>query len=162
MSSFSIGQRGTMPYRSRLGWLPASLGLNLVLAGIVLAWALNLPSPPRQAIVTWQREMTPSLSESDAVLARDATGQIADAQAAGDAAVHAQYNKVRKLLAVEPLDKTALQAAFAEITVIRRDQQMSIGAAFFDELSNVSPDGRRKILAAMEKESLRWHPTPGR
>ena len=34
MSSFSI-PRGAVPYRSRLGWLPASLALNLILAGVM-------------------------------------------------------------------------------------------------------------------------------
>lgn len=160
MSSFSIS-RGAR-YRSRLGWLPVSLALNLLLTGLVLAWVLNLPSPPRQALVTWQRELIPSLSAGDATLATDAAGRIADAQAAGDQAVHIQYAKIRTLLAVEPVDQAALRAAFDKIAVIRNSQQISVGNAFLDELTAVSPEGRRKILSAMEKESQRWHPAPGR
>jgi hypothetical protein len=161
MSSFSI-PRVRSPYRSRLGWLPASLAINLLLIGLVLAWVWNMPTPPRQALVTWQRELIPSLSAADAALATEATGRIADAQATGDSAVHAQYGKIRTLLAVEPIDRAALQAAFDEIAAIRHNQQIAVGGAFQDELATVSPDGRQKILSAMEKESQRWHPTPGR
>jgi hypothetical protein len=160
MSSFSIGRRSA-PYRSRLGWLPASLAVNLLLIGLVLAWVWNMPTPPRQALVTWQRELIPSFSPDDAALASEATGRIADAQATGDKAVHAEYGKIRALLAVEPVDQAALQAAFTEIATIRHNQQIAVGNAFRDELAAVSPEGRRKILSAMEKESQRWHPTTG-
>ena len=161
MSSFSI-PRARIPYRSKLGWLPASLALNLLLIGLVLAWVWNMPPPARQPIVTWQRELIPSLSPGDGALASDAAGRIADAQAAGDRAVHAQYNKVRALLAVEPVDRDALERAFTDMATIRHTQQVEVGDAFFDELVAVTPQGRQKILAAMEKESLRWHPSPGR
>lgn len=161
MSSFSIS-RPQVPYRSRLGWLPASLAINLLMIGLVLAWVLNMPSPPRQALVTWQRELIPSLSPEDAALATAATGRIADAQSSGDTAVHEQYDKIRALLAVEPVDVDALKIVFDNIAAIRHDQQMAVGTAFRDELTVLSPDGRQKILAAMRRESDRWHPTPGR
>ena len=161
MSSFSI-PRARIPYRSRLGWLPASLALNLLLIGLVLAWVWNMPPPARQPIVTWQRELIPSLSPADGALAREAAGRIADAQATGDRAVHAQYGKVRALLAIEPVDEAALAAAFTEIATIRHNQWLESGDAFHDELVAISPQGRQKILAAMEKESLRWHAAPGR
>src|ERR1700760_2210277 len=106
MSSFSI-PRGTTPYRSRLGWLPLSVALNLVLIGLVVAWELNLPAPPRQPMVTWQRELIPSLSPADAAIVATAADQIADAQAAADMAVHLQFNKIRSILAADPLDKAA-------------------------------------------------------
>jgi hypothetical protein len=160
MSSFSI-PRNAIPYRSRLGWLPLSLALNLVLIGLVVAWELNLPAPPRQPLVTWQREIMPSLSPADAAIAADAAGRIADAQAAGDLAVHNQYKKIRGILAVDPLDRTALAAAFDEMADIRREQQLKVGKAFTEELDAVSLDGRRKMVAAMEKQSQRWRPTPG-
>jgi hypothetical protein len=160
MSSFSL-PRGAVPYKSRLGWLPLSLALNLVLIGLVVAWELNLPTPPRQPIVTWQRELLPSLSSADAAIAMEAAERIADAQAAGDLAVHNQYAKVRAILATEPLDRSALAEAFKQMTDIRRDQQSRAGEAFTEELNTVSPDGRRKILIGMEKQSQRWKPTPG-
>jgi hypothetical protein len=160
MSSFSL-PRGAVPYRSRLGWLPLSLALNLVLIGLVVAWELNLPAPPRQPLVTWQRELIPSLSPADAAIAATAAGRIADAQAAGDLAVHNQYTKIRGILAADPLDRAALDETFNRMADIRRDQQSEAGKAFAEELDTVSADGRRKILAGMEKQSQRWKPTPG-
>jgi hypothetical protein len=161
MSSFSVS-RGTIPYRSRLGWLPLSVALNLLLIGLVIAWELNLPAPPRQPLVTWQRELIPSLSASDAAVVTEAAGQIADAQAAADYAVHLQFNKIRAILAAEPLDKAALATAFDEIATIRQAQQLKNGEAFTEELDKVSGDGRAKILAAMKRQGDRWRPTPGR
>ena len=159
MSSFSL-PRNAVPYRSRLGWLPLSLALNLLLIGVILAWMLNLPAPPRQPIVTWQRELIPSLSPTDASIANEAAGRIADAQAAGDLAIHNQYTKIRAILAVEPLDRAALAQAFAGLADMRRDQQIQVGDAFDAELRAISADGRRKMLAAMDVQSKRWHPTP--
>jgi hypothetical protein len=160
MSSFSI-PRGVAPYRSRLGWLPLSLALNLVLIGVVVAWELNPQAPPRQPIVGWQRDLIPSLSPADTVIATEAAGRIADAQAAGDLAVHNQYSKIRAILAVEPLDQAALAQAFGGLADIRHDQQVEVGGVFEKELAAVSVDGRQKMLAAMEVQSKRWHPTPG-
>ncbi len=159
MSSFSI-PRMRVRYSSRLGWLPASLALNLILIGIMAAWVWNMPPRARQPLVTWQHEMIPSLAPDDAAMAANSTARIADAQSAGDIAVHAQYNRIRTLLAAEPLDHAALQAAFDQIATIRNNQQLTIGNAFRDELATVSPEGRKTILAAMEREAVRWRPTP--
>jgi hypothetical protein len=137
------------------------VALNLVLAGLVVAWELNLPAPPRQPMVSWQRELIPSLSSTDAAVVVTAAGQIADAQAAADLAVHLQFNKVRTILAADPLDKAALADAFNEMATIRQTQQLKVGAAFTEELSAVTADGRQKILTAMEKQGQRWRPTPG-
>ena len=160
MSSFSI-PRGVAPYRSRLGWLPLSVALNLVLIGLVVAWELNLPAPPRQPMVSWQRELIPSLSPADAAVVSTAAGQIADAQSAADLAVHMQFNKIRTILAADPLDRAALADAFNQMAAIRQAQQLKVGAAFTEELGAVSADGRKKILTAMEKQGQRWRPTPG-
>lgn len=159
MSSFSI-PRGAVPYRSRLGWLPASLALNLILAGVLVAWVSDRPTPTRQPLVTWQRELAPSLETPDATIVTDGAARIADAQHQGDEGVHQQYAKVRAILAVEPVDHAALDAAFAEMAAIRHSQQLSVGHAFRDELAAVSADGRRKLLAAMEKEAVRFHSSP--
>ena len=161
MSSFSI-PRTRAPYRSRLGWLPISLAVNLLLVGLLLSWVWHMPSAPRQAIVSWQRELIPTLPPGDAALVEDTAGHIADVQAAADRAVHLQYNTVRTLLAAPSVDRASLQAAFDEIATIRHHQQVAVGDAFLNELVAVSPQGRKQILAAMEKESLRWHPNPGR
>ena len=161
MSSFSL-PRGAIPYRSRLGWLPLSLALNLVLIGVVFAWELRPAPPSRQPIVTWQRQLIPSLLPADAAIATEAAGEIADAQATGDMAVHNQYTTIRGLLAAPQLDQAALNQAFDQMAEIRHNQQIQIGKAFAAELETVSADGREKMLAAMERQSRRWHPTPGR
>jgi len=161
MSSFSI-PRGAAPYRSRLGWLPLSVALNLVLIGLVVAWELNLPAPPRQPMVTWQRELIPSLASGDAAIVTAAASRIAEAQAEGDLGIHLQYNKIRTILAADPLDKAALAEAFNQMATIRQTQQLKTGAAFTEELDSLSTDGRKKILAAMEKQGQRWRPTQGR
>lgn len=160
MSSFSVS-RGAVPYRSRLGWLPLSVALNLMLIGLVVAWELNLPAPPRQPLVTWQRELIPSLSAGDAKIVAGAAGQIADAQAEGDLGVHNQFDQIRTILAAEPLDKAALSDAFKQIATIRQTQQLKIGVAFTEELDTISAEGKQKILAAMVKQGERWRPTPG-
>ena len=161
MSSFSL-PRNAIPYRSRLGWLPLSLALNLVLIGVVFAWEMRPAPPSRQPIVTWQRALVPSLLPADAAIATEAAGQIADAQAVGDLAVHNEYTTIRGLLAAPQLDSVALGQAFDQMAEIRHNQQILIGKAFAEELETVSADGRQKILAAMEKQSQRWRPTPGR
>ena len=160
MSSFSLSP-GAIPYRSRLGWLPLSVALNLMLIGLVVAWELNLPAPPRQPLVTWQRELIPTLSPADAAIVAGAAGRIADAQAAGDRGIHEQFDKVRTILAADPLDKAALADAFNEMATIRQTQQLQVGTAFTEVLDSLSADGRQKILAAMVKQGQRWRPTPG-
>jgi hypothetical protein len=159
MSSFSL-PRGAVPYRSRLGWLPASLALNLILAGVLVAWVADRPAPKRQPLVTWQRDLVPSLSQDDAAIVTEGAALIADTQNAGDQGIHQQYAKIRAILAVDPIDRAGLDAAFAEMAAIRHNQQLSVGHAFRDELATVSPDGRRKILSAMQKESERFKPSP--
>jgi len=128
----------------------------------VFAWELRPPPPPRQPIVSWQRALVPSLLPADAAIATEAAGQIADAQAAGDLAVHNEYTTIRGLLAAPQLDQAALNEAFDQMAEIRHNQQVLIGKAFAEELETVSADGRDKILAAMERQSRRWRPTPGR
>ena len=161
MSSFSI-PRGTVPYRSRLGWLPLSVALNLVLIGLVVAWELNLPAPPRQPLVTWQRELIPSLSPADATIVRETVSRIAGAQAAGDLGIHAQFDKVRAILTANPVDKAALADAFDQMATIRQNQQMLVGKAFTEELDKVSDEGREKIRAALMEQGKRWRPTSDR
>jgi hypothetical protein len=161
MSSFSIA-RGVTPYRSRLGWLPASIALNLLLIGLLGAWVWNMPSPPRQPLVTWQREIMPTLSLDDAAIATRASEKISDSQKVCDDAVRAEYVKIRTLLAIEPVDTATIQADFDQIISFRNTQQTTALHAFADELSTVSADGRQKLRAAMIKESQRSHPVPGR
>jgi hypothetical protein len=161
MSSFSL-PRPAAPYSSRIGWLPLSIAVNLLLIGFLLAWVVSNQAPaPRQPLVTWQRELMPTLSTSDAAVATDAVSRIAASQVACDDAVHAEYAQIRAVLAVEPVDNGAIQAHFDKIIALRNAQQNTALHAFGDELKNLSPEGRRIILTGMEKESQRLHPATG-
>ena len=161
MSSFSIG-RSAAANRSRLGWLPVSIAVNLLLIGLVLAWVWNMPPPERQPLVSWQREIIPSLSPGDAAIVTEATGRISDSQVTCDEAVHSQYAKIRALVAAEPVDGAAIRAGFDQIIALRNTQQTTALHAFSDELNAISPDGRQKILAGMKREAARARPVPGR
>ena len=160
MSSFSVSPSFPMS-RSRWGWLPFSVALNLVLIGAILGWAARPHEPaPRQALVTWQRELLPSLPAADVPIVSGATDHIAATQAQGDATVHQAYMRIRAILAVSPLDKSAMQTAFEAIRSTRDAQQTAINSIFFDELSALTPEGRAIVLKAMEAESRR--PLTGR
>jgi hypothetical protein len=148
--------------RTRWGWLPLSVALNLVLIGVVLGWASrNHTPPPRQALVTWQRELLPSLPPPDAAIVSGATDSIAAEQAAGDTRVHQAYLRMRQILAVSPLDTAAMLDTFESIRAARDAQQTAVDKSFFNELSSLSPEGRAIVLKAMEAESHRWHPPGG-
>ncbi len=161
MSSFSVSRSFPMS-RTRWGWLPLSVALNLVLIGVILGWAARMHTPaPRQALVTWQRELLPTLPASDVPIVSNATNRIAATQAQADATVHQAYMKIRAILAVSPLDKPGMENAFEAIRSARDTQQTAINGIFFDELSTVTPEGRAVVLKAMEAESHRLHPPGG-
>ena len=159
MSSFSVSRSFAMS-RSRWGWLPLSIALNLLLVGAIFGWAISTPAP-RQALVTWQRALLPSLPPADVPIVSAATDRIAAAQVQGDDAVHQAYLRIRLILAVSPLDKPAMESALEAIRSARDAQQTSIGATFLEELSTLTPEGRAIVLKAMEAESHRFHPAGG-
>jgi uncharacterized membrane protein len=161
MSSFSVGRTFPMS-RTRWGWLPISVALNLVLIGVILGWASRSHTPaPRQALVTWQRQLLPSLPPADAAIVSSATDSIAAEQATGDTTVHQAYLRMRQILAVSPLDTAAMADTFESIRAARDQQQTAVDKSFFNELSSLSPEGRAIVLKAMEVESRRRHPPGG-
>ena len=148
--------------RTRWGWLPLSVALNLVLIGVILGYATRNHQPVlRQALVTWQRELLPSLPAADVPVVVDATDRIAATQAEADATVHQAYVQLRAILAVSPLDKPGMEAAFEAIRSARDAQQRAIDGVFLNELSTLTPEGRAIVLKAMEAESHRLHPPGG-
>jgi len=157
MSSISIVGERYLDRRHRGWFLLASLAANLVLAGLILAWVVAMPAQ-HQSMVVWQRDILPSLSPSDAAIVTDATTRMADAQDQGANSIHANYSKVSALLAVEPLDQAALERTLDEMSAIRGNQQGEVYNAFFKELVALSPDGRAKILAALQREVRQWRP----
>jgi hypothetical protein len=161
MSSFSVSRSFPMS-RTRWGWLPLSVALNLVLIGIILGYASRShEAAPRQALVTWQRELLPSLPPADVPVVSGATDRIAAAQAHGDTTVHQAYIQLRTILAASSLDKPGMETAFETIRSTRDAQQTTVDSIFFEELSNITPEGRAAVLKAMEAESRRLHPPGG-
>lgn len=139
----------------RFNWLVVSVAVNLVLAGLIVAWIVTMPGPHRP-LVTWQQDVLPSLHQADAAIASAAVLRIMAQQEEAEAKVGDQYARVRALLAVDPLDQAALEQAMTEIATTRNNEQIAMRRIFFEELTALSADGRAKMLVAMEKESRRW------
>ncbi len=138
-------------------WVFASVAVNLLLVGLILAWTLAQPAR-RQPLVTWQRELAPSLNPSDAAIVAGAADRIAAAQTEADKSVHVEYAHLRALLAAEPVDPAALNQSLHQIESIRNDEQSAMHTMFLNELTAISPEGRAKMLGAMERESQHWRP----
>jgi hypothetical protein len=135
----------------------ASFALNLVLIGVIVSWVVNAP-PPTVVLVNWQRDLIPELTPEDAATVGDTVDRIAQVQRQGAIAVHEDFGKLRALLVVEPLDRDGLQRILKDMTAVRGEQQSLVGEALYKELTEISPDGRAKIVAALKRESLRWRP----
>lgn len=150
---------GSLRPRRRWGWLAVSVALNLLLIGLILAWVLTMRSP---ANVSWQREMIPSLSPSDAAIVETAIGRIADTKFEGDMKSHEAWGKVHTSLGAQPLDSDALTADMAEMTKIRVEQGTAMNQAFLEEMKSLSPDGRSKLVALMTRMWNSWKPQPSR
>jgi hypothetical protein len=144
----------------RFNWLIISVAGNLLLLGLIVAWIVSMP-PPHRPLVSWQQEVLPSLGQADAAIVSGAASRIAAAQDQANEALQQQYAQVHALLAAEPLDQAALQQAMTRISVIRNDEQVATRRVFFQELVSVSPAGRARLLAALEKESQHWRHHPG-
>jgi hypothetical protein len=145
--------------RRRWEWLIASIAVNLVLIGLILSFLMG--NHRRQPLVTWQQALLSSLSPSDAAIVQAATQRIADRQNDADAHAHMEFGRTRAILAVEPLDRDALKQTLNVVTDIRNSQQTETSGIFFEELTALSPEGRAKVLAAMERESHRYSPPSG-
>ncbi len=130
-----------------------SVALNLVLIGVILSFLFG--NHQHQPLVTWQVELLSTLNPADAEIVKSATQRISEQQAGGDSRIHIDYTHTRAILAVEPLDRDALQRALGDIATTRNSEQIAIGGIFLDELVALSPDGRAKVLAGMERESRR-------
>ncbi len=158
MASFStppLLQKG-----SSRGWLVGSIALNLILIGLILAW-LVMPHE-NQRLVTWQRAVVPTLAPADASIVTGAVDRIAGRQAQADIKVHQDYARVRTILSTEPLDRAALEKELNEVAEARNSQETEILHIFLEELTSVTPEGRAKLVAGMEKASHRYNPPRNR
>lgn len=146
---------GSGAARTRLNpWLLASVGLNLVLIGILVAWTVQ-PPPRRQPFVTWQRELLGSLGAGDAQIVSQAADRIEAEQIAAEPEVVAGFARVRGLLRAGSLDRRSLSDALDDVARARAAQQAETFRLLTDELLAVSADGRAKIADAMDREGQR-------
>jgi hypothetical protein len=144
--------------RRRWRWLAVSVAVNLVLGGLILAWVLGMP--PRPPSGSWQREVIPTLSASDAAIVEDAVKRIGDIKMQGDIQSHEGWAKLHGILEAEPLDVDALTAQMDDMNRIRVEQSTGIGQTLMTELRALSPDGRAKLVVLMKRLWSRWQPPP--
>lgn len=147
-----------MRQRRRWRWLAVSVAVNLVLAGLILAWVLVMPPPPPSG--SWQREVIPSLSASDAAIVEEAVKHIGEIKTHGDIEAHEGWAKLHGILETQPLDVDALTAQMDDMNRIRIEQSTGIGQTLMTELRTLSPDGRAKLVVLMKRLWSRWQPPP--
>jgi len=141
----------------RWGWLIASVALNLVLLGLMLAWVWGMHT--KQPYMSWQRSLLPSMSAADAAIVQEAATRIEEIKAQGDALVRAQSVRLRNEIVAEPFDRAAMEGAINALDAARNDEQTAVGRVFLDEMTALSPAGRISVKAAAERQSHRWFPT---
>jgi hypothetical protein len=148
--------RSVPDYRWRNSWLVASLVVNLLLMGLLFAWALDMnhPRPPS----SWQRDVLPSLTTGDAEIVNLALARSNDIHDRGETLSGEQLFLLPNLIRADPFDRAKLEQTLMTIEKIRADQRDAITIGFLNELSALSPDGRAKMAAALEQEAHRLHP----
>jgi hypothetical protein len=142
-------------------WLVASLAANLLLIGIVLAWISGIGTPPpRRSPIDWQRAVIGSLSPEDARIVSATLERFDARQSANDDQMRANYPKLHSVIVTAPLDVQALQQAMDDGEKMRAERHAATERDFLDELTQLSPDGRTKLLAAFDQELQRWRFSP--
>ena len=155
MSSFRIAFKpARRPRRSY--WLVVSVAVNLVLLGLILSWAMGMHA--RQPPFGWQRELAGSLSASDAAIVSQAADRLEDVQTRTDGLLLVQYEALKTALRAQPFSAAGCQKILDQMAFIRDDQQISFQRIFAEEAAALSPEGRARLVDAMERESRRWHP----
>ncbi len=149
-----------------LAALAASLGLNLFIGGFLVGDELRgWHHPPHGA--PWERpphaenqrhifgfvdHMAATLPEPDRKKFLGVMETYRGELAAADARFHDARDKVRKAIAAEPFDRTALDAAFADVRSSMEEVQKVLHGALADAVSQLPPDAR--------KDLSKWEPGP--
>lgn len=155
MSSFSIASGFERGHR-RSYWLIGSVAVNLVFIGLIFAWVLGMRA--HQPLFGWQRDIVGSLSEADAAVVSNAADRLQAVQDHTDQLLVAQYGDLKTVLRAQPFNAADCQKVLDEMAFIRDDQQISFQRIFAEEASALSPEGRAKLVDAMDREARRWHP----
>jgi len=156
MSSFSIAPGIERRPRPRSFWLIASIAVNLILVGLIASWVIGMRV--HQPLIGWQRDLVGSVSAEDATVIGKAADQMEQVQIHTDQLLGAQYTKLKDALRAQPFSTLDCQKVLDEMAFIRDDQQISFQRIFAEEAAALSPDGRSKLVEAMDREGRRWHP----
>lgn len=132
-------------------WLfTISISLNLFFAALIGAQWLNRPPGPhgppgRPDPMRMAEDLARTLPANDGEILRAAFAAHA-ASATGAAAEDADpMTQVRRVLATEPFDRTALQAALEAVQANRQALEAAISDALLDAATRMSPEGRRRL-----------------
>jgi hypothetical protein len=156
MSSFSIAPGIERRRPPRSFWLIASIAVNLVLIGLIFSWVIGMRA--HQPLFGWQRDLIGSVSQADAVIVGNAADRFEEVQIHTDQLLVEQYMKLKDVLRAQPFSAADCQKVLDEMAFIRDDQQISFQRIFAEEAAALSPEGRLKLVDAMEREGRRWHP----
>lgn len=146
--------------------LAVSLGFNLFVGGFLVGDELRewhrpphgMPweHPPRgenqRHIFGFVDRMATVLPEADRKKFLGVMETYHGELAAADARFHDARDKVRKAIAAEPFDRTALDAAFADVRSSMEEVQKVLHGALADAVSQLPPDAR--------KDLSKWEPGP--
>ena len=154
MSSFSIAAGRTREPR-RFPWLAISVAINLIFVGLTLSWALGMRA--HQPLFGWQRDLIGELSPADAAIVNSAADRLEQVQDRTDKLLADQYESLKAALRAQPFDAAACQKVLDQMAFIRDDQQINFQKIFAEEAAALSPEGRAKLIDAMEREAHRWH-----
>jgi hypothetical protein len=155
MSSISLLHGAAPPRRHRSIWLVGSLGVNLILIGLVLAWIVGVDHPPHP-LTDWQTSLLPSLSPQDAVVAQAALQRLNQIQSVSDAKLQAAFAQVHAAATATPFDIHGLEKSLDGVDDIRTERHIAMKRNLLDELSQLSADGRTRVLAAFDRAAEHW------
>lgn len=134
----------------QVAWLlPASLALNVFLI-VLLAVGLRphlfgpgpWPPPPPHEMAN---RMAEGLPLKDGAILREAFAARAGEFERADAVHRALPERVRAILRAEPLNLSALAAAFNEASEARASMDRALSAAMMEASGKMSPEGRRAL-----------------
>lgn len=128
--------------------LIASLSLNLLLAGVLGAWAVRPlfhgPSPSFEFGRMIER-MSHRLSSADAAALRHAYDAHRQEMGKLRDSVRDARRKVRRALRADPFDPSALKSAMDEVRTTRSAMEESMQNVISDGAASMSEEGRRRL-----------------
>jgi len=131
-----------------------SLGLNLFVAGIVVAHRFHRPPhefadqrPPneRSGMHAFVDRMAATLPDADRERFLSVIAGYKPEMAAAEKQLRDARQKVRDAVAADPFDRTALEAAFGDVRARMQDMQKVMHGALADAVSRLPADARKNL-----------------